>query len=119
MCFAGVGYTINSCAFLFWPSYDGLITWLMLLPAFVTHFWLAGWLLVNTPHPAKNRDLFVFSRKDEPIQQPYSCSFDKQQSKSFDQPQPTQSYDQPQPTQSYDQPQQNKFMEPEPQKQQP
>jgi len=58
MCFAGVGYGINSCLYLFWPGYDGVITWLLLMPALITHFWLAGWLLVNTPHPSKNRDIF-------------------------------------------------------------
>jgi len=76
MCFAGVGFMINSCLFLFWPGYDGLITWIMLLPAFMAHFWLAGWLLVNTPHPSKNRDLFFGSRsraKEETIPQPYSA----------------------------------------------
>jgi hypothetical protein len=58
MFIAGVGYIINSCLFLFYPGYDGLISWLLLLPALATHFWLAGWLLVNTPHPSKNRNLF-------------------------------------------------------------
>mmetsp|Transcript_1719 Transcript_1719/g.4532 ORF Transcript_1719/g.4532 Transcript_1719/m.4532 type:complete len:287 (-) Transcript_1719:653-1513(-) len=58
MCFAGVGYGVNSCLYLFWPGYDGVITWLLLMPALITHFWLAGWLLVNTPHPSKNRDIF-------------------------------------------------------------
>merc|ERR1719253_2553087 len=50
MSMAGVGYLINSALFLFWPGYDGLVTWIMLLPALCSHFWLAGWLLVNTPH---------------------------------------------------------------------
>ena len=58
MCLAGCGYGLNSCLFLFWPGYDGLITWLLLIPALITHFWLAGWLLVNTPHPSKNRNIF-------------------------------------------------------------
>jgi len=58
MCLAGGGYVLNSCLFLFWPGYDGLITWLLLIPALAAHFWLAGWLLVNTPHPSKNRDLW-------------------------------------------------------------
>jgi hypothetical protein len=58
MTFAGLGYGINSCLFLFWPGYEGIVTWLLLLPALISHFWLAGWLLVNTPHPSKNRDLF-------------------------------------------------------------
>jgi len=55
---AGIGYIINSCLYLFFPGYDGLITWVLLIPSLVTHFWLAGWLLVNTPHPSKNRNLF-------------------------------------------------------------
>jgi len=55
---AGIGYIVNSCLYLFFPGYDGLITWLLLLPALITHFWLAGWLLVNTPHPSKNRNIF-------------------------------------------------------------
>lgn len=58
MLLAGGGYIVNSSLFLFFPGYDGLITWLLLLPALITHFWLAGWLLVNTPHPSKNRNLF-------------------------------------------------------------
>mmetsp|Transcript_4593 Transcript_4593/g.11811 ORF Transcript_4593/g.11811 Transcript_4593/m.11811 type:complete len:294 (-) Transcript_4593:315-1196(-) len=58
MWLAGAGYIVNSSLFLFFPGYDGLVTWLLLLPALVTHFWLAGWLLVNTPHPSKNRNLF-------------------------------------------------------------
>lgn len=58
MCLAGCGYVMNSSLFLFWPGYDGIVTWLLLLPVLITHFWLAGWLLVNTPHPSKNRDLF-------------------------------------------------------------
>jgi hypothetical protein len=58
MWIAGIGYILNSCLFLFFPGYDGLVTWLMLFPALLTHFWLAGWLLVNTPHPSKNRTLF-------------------------------------------------------------
>jgi len=64
MCLAGVGFGINSCLFLFWPGYDGVVTWLLLLPALFAHFWLAGWLLVNTPHPSKNRDLWGTRRKD-------------------------------------------------------
>jgi len=58
MWLAGFGYIVNSCLYLFFPGYDGIVTWLLLLPALVTHFWLAGWLLVNTPHPSKNRTLF-------------------------------------------------------------
>mmetsp|Transcript_58485 Transcript_58485/g.143046 ORF Transcript_58485/g.143046 Transcript_58485/m.143046 type:complete len:287 (-) Transcript_58485:408-1268(-) len=54
---AGPCYIVNSCLYLFWPGYDGTITALLLLPALISHFWLAGWLLVNTPHPSKNRDL--------------------------------------------------------------
>jgi len=55
---AGIGYIVNSCLYLFFPGYDGIVTWALLFPALVTHFWLAGWLLVNTPHPSKNRNLF-------------------------------------------------------------
>jgi len=55
---AGIGYIVNSCLYLFFPGYDGLITWALLLPALAVHLWLAGWLLVNTPHPSKNRNLF-------------------------------------------------------------
>lgn len=55
---AGVGYIVNSCLYLFFPGYDGLVTWALLIPSLITHFWLAGWLLVNTPHPSKNRNLF-------------------------------------------------------------
>lgn len=71
MSVAGIGYCINSCLFLFWPGYDGLVTWIMLLPALMTHFWLAGWLLINTPHPSKNRDLFGKSRAHEIPSKPY------------------------------------------------
>lgn len=79
MCLAGFGYGINSCLFLFWPGYDGIVTWIMLLPALMTHFWLAGWLLVNTPHPSKNRDLFVTSRtgaKEEALSYKYNTPDD-------------------------------------------
>jgi hypothetical protein len=62
---AGVCYVINSSLFLFWPGYDGTITFLMLLPALISNFWMAGWLLVNTPHPSKNRDLW--SHKSEAV----------------------------------------------------
>jgi len=75
MSMAGVGYLINSALFLFWPGYDGLVTWIMLLPALCSHFWLAGWLLVNTPHPSKNRDLWGVSRAgfaEETVPHPYS-----------------------------------------------
>mmetsp|Transcript_24198 Transcript_24198/g.42532 ORF Transcript_24198/g.42532 Transcript_24198/m.42532 type:complete len:302 (+) Transcript_24198:70-975(+) len=66
MALAGIGYILNSSLFLFWPGYDGTITFVLLLPALVSHFWLAGWMLVNTPHPSKNRDLW--SHKQEPAE---------------------------------------------------
>jgi hypothetical protein len=40
------------------------MTFLFYLPALVSHFWLAGWLLVNTPHPSKNRDLWSFPKTE-------------------------------------------------------
>jgi hypothetical protein len=62
---SGPCYIINSCLYLFWPGYSGTITALLLLPALISHFWLVGWLLVNTPHPSKNRDLSLgFFTKD-------------------------------------------------------
>jgi Domain of unknown function (DUF4386) len=74
MTLSGICYILNSSLFLFWPGYDGTITFLLLLPALVTHFWLAGWLLVNTPHPSKNRDLWSFHKTEavEEAEQPES-----------------------------------------------
>ncbi|KAG7367526.1 protein of unknown function DUF4386 containing protein [Nitzschia inconspicua] len=69
MSLAGFCYILNSSLFLFWPGYDGTVTFILLAPALITHFWLAGWLLVNTPHPSKNRDLWSFQKteaEDEP-----------------------------------------------------
>jgi hypothetical protein len=64
---AGPCYILNSCLFLFWPGYDGTITALLMVPALISHFWLAGWLLVNTPHPSKNRDLWSSAKEGEEI----------------------------------------------------
>jgi hypothetical protein len=63
MAISGVTYMLNSALFLFWPGYDGTITFILMFPPLVAHFWLAGWLLVNTPHPSKNRDLWSFMHK--------------------------------------------------------
>jgi hypothetical protein len=30
-----------------------------MIPFAITQIWLAGWLLANTPHPSKNRDIGV------------------------------------------------------------
>ena len=62
MSLSGVCYILNSSLFLFWPGYDGVITFILLTPALISHFWLAGWMLVNTPHPSKNRDLWSFHK---------------------------------------------------------
>ena len=51
------GYLLSSLLFLVWPGYDGELTVLFLLPVIISEFGLAGWLLANTPHPAKNRDI--------------------------------------------------------------
>jgi len=69
MSLAGLCYIINSSLYLFLPGYDGAITFILLIPALVSHFWLAGWLLVNTPHPSKNRDLWSFANKTDAVRE--------------------------------------------------
>jgi hypothetical protein len=41
----------------FWPGYDGELNIILMIPIIISEFGLAAWLLVNTPHPAKNRDM--------------------------------------------------------------
>ena len=56
----------NSALFVIWPGYDGELSLLLDLPMLIAEFWLCGWLLVNVPHPAKNREFFPKSVVDEP-----------------------------------------------------
>jgi hypothetical protein len=56
---AGPSLILNSCLYFLWPGYDGAMTLVFMIPFAITQLWLAGWLLVNTPHPSKNRDIVV------------------------------------------------------------
>jgi len=56
---AGPLLVLNSLLFLYWPGYDGELSIVLNLPFFISQFWMAGWLLVNTPHPSKNRDFLL------------------------------------------------------------
>ena len=64
--FAGPCMIANSVFYIIWPGYDGDLTLLLDLPALIAEFWLCGWLLVNVPHPAKNREFFPKTAVDEP-----------------------------------------------------
>jgi hypothetical protein len=63
---AGPCLIANSFLFFYWPGYDGELTLLLMLPTGIASIWLCGWLLVNTPHPSKNRDLFSSNRLEAP-----------------------------------------------------
>ena len=55
---AGPCMIINSLFYVIWPGYDGDLSLLLDLPMLIAEFWMCGWLLVNVPHPAKNREFF-------------------------------------------------------------
>jgi hypothetical protein len=65
---AGPCLIANTALFLLWPGYDGELSLILSIPLMVSQFWLAGWMLVNTPHPAKNRDLYLSEmfREEQP-----------------------------------------------------
>lgn len=62
---AGPLLIFNSLLYVIWPGYDGDMGLLFSLPMLLSEFWLCGWLLVNVPHPAKNREFFPASAVDE------------------------------------------------------
>ena len=55
---AGPCAILHSLFYVIWPGYDGDMVLLFSLPTLISEFWLCGWLLVNVPHPAKNREFF-------------------------------------------------------------
>jgi hypothetical protein len=52
---------LNSFLYMYWPGYDGSGSLIFMAPVAIAELWFAGWLLVNTPHPSKNRDIVVSS----------------------------------------------------------
>lgn len=58
---AGPCMIASSFLYFFWPGYDGELSLVLLIPSGAASIWLCGWLLVNTPHPSKNRELFSSS----------------------------------------------------------
>jgi hypothetical protein len=67
---AGPCLIVNSALYLLWPGYDGQLSLVLCIPVGAAAFWLSGWLLVNTPHPAKNRELFFSPAAPTPAAQP-------------------------------------------------
>ena len=63
---AGPSLIMNSLLILI-AGVEGGISALLMFPYFASIVWLASWLLINTPHPSKNRE-FGFS-KEQPITQ--------------------------------------------------
>jgi hypothetical protein len=53
---AGPTYIINAFLNLIISKYNDDYAILFALPGVIVHFWSAAWLLVNTPHPAKDRN---------------------------------------------------------------
>jgi hypothetical protein len=37
----------------------------LMIPSGIASIWLCGWLLVNTPHPSKNREIFPTTHREE------------------------------------------------------
>ncbi len=62
---AGPCMILNSLLFVVWPGYDGDMGLLWHLPMLISELWLCGWMLVNVPHPAKNRAFFPASAVEE------------------------------------------------------
>jgi hypothetical protein len=57
---AGPCYIINVFLNLFISQYNDDFAIIFALPGIIAQFWLAAWMLVNTPHPSKNRGATVF-----------------------------------------------------------
>jgi len=75
---AGPCMILNSLFFVIWPGYDGDMTLLWHLPMIIAEFWLCGWLLVNVPHPAKNRAFFPATAVEEPADEPEPTGIHKE-----------------------------------------
>jgi len=56
---AGPCYIINAFLNLLISGYNDQLAILFALPGIVVQFWLATWLLINTPNPSKNRNTIV------------------------------------------------------------
>lgn len=65
ICVAGPALIVNSLCYLIIPGYDGDMNLLFNAPLILAEFWLAGWMLVNVPHPAKNREFFPAAPGDK------------------------------------------------------
>eukprot|EP00980_Cylindrotheca_fusiformis_P010318 scaffold2299_cov131-Cylindrotheca_fusiformis.AAC.5 len=52
---AGPCHIVNVFLNLFIPQYNDELAIILALPGIIAQFWLAAWMLVNTPHPSKNR----------------------------------------------------------------
>ena len=62
---AGPLLILNSFLIFMVPGYDGAISFFFMAPYFISLVWLAGWLLINTPHPSKNREFGATQKTEE------------------------------------------------------
>eukprot|EP00339_Tiarina_fusa_P002488 CAMPEP_0117045108 /NCGR_PEP_ID=MMETSP0472-20121206/31218_1 /TAXON_ID=693140 ORGANISM="Tiarina fusus, Strain LIS" /NCGR_SAMPLE_ID=MMETSP0472 /ASSEMBLY_ACC=CAM_ASM_000603 /LENGTH=292 /DNA_ID=CAMNT_0004757007 /DNA_START=41 /DNA_END=919 /DNA_ORIENTATION=- len=65
---AGPMLILNSFLIFVMPGYDGAISFFFMIPYFVGTIWLAGWCLVNTPHPSKNREFGSYPQEDQVLE---------------------------------------------------
>eukprot|EP00526_Cylindrotheca_closterium_P015742 CAMPEP_0113631112 /NCGR_PEP_ID=MMETSP0017_2-20120614/16169_1 /TAXON_ID=2856 /ORGANISM="Cylindrotheca closterium" /LENGTH=267 /DNA_ID=CAMNT_0000541611 /DNA_START=33 /DNA_END=836 /DNA_ORIENTATION=+ /assembly_acc=CAM_ASM_000147 len=56
---AGPCYILNASLNLLISRYNDQLHVLFALPGILVQFWLASWLLINTPSPSKNRDTLI------------------------------------------------------------
>lgn len=52
---AGPCYIVNVFLNLIISQYNDELAIILALPGIIAQFWLAAWMLINTPHPSKNR----------------------------------------------------------------
>lgn len=60
---AGPSLIVNSLLYALIAGYEGDMSLIFYLPMIGSQLWLAGWLLVNIPHPAKNREFLPTGEK--------------------------------------------------------
>ena len=77
--FAGPALFVNSFCLFMIPGYNEAFTFFFLAPYIVSSIWLTAWLLVNTPHPSKNREFtlvnWASSQSSDPsIERPTSST---------------------------------------------
>lgn len=65
---SGPCYILSSLLYLYWPNYDGNFTAFLMIPVIISQIGLAGWCLVSTPHPAKNREFLPGGMNAGPLQ---------------------------------------------------